>query len=55
MSGRYDKILKESLRGVLHVLISEVLGINAISIKPLKTKLQITDEREADFLLEVTL
>ncbi|MBF0519625.1 MAG: Rpn family recombination-promoting nuclease/putative transposase [Nitrospirae bacterium] len=55
MSGRYDKILKESLRGVLHVLISEVLGINAISIKPLKTKLQVTDEREADFLLEITL
>ncbi|MBF0519709.1 MAG: Rpn family recombination-promoting nuclease/putative transposase [Nitrospirae bacterium] len=55
MSGRYDKILKESLRGVLHVLVSEVLGIKAKSIKPLKTKLQVTDEREADFLLEITL
>ncbi|MBF0618407.1 MAG: hypothetical protein HQK88_16535, partial [Nitrospirae bacterium] len=49
MSGRYDKILKESLRGVLHVLVSEVLGIKAKSIRPLKTKLQVTDEREADF------
>ncbi|MBF0536141.1 MAG: Rpn family recombination-promoting nuclease/putative transposase [Nitrospirae bacterium] len=55
MSGRYDKILKESLRGVLHVLVSEVLGIKAKSIRPLKTKLQVTDEREADFLLDITL
>ncbi|MBF0519520.1 MAG: hypothetical protein HQK92_07350 [Nitrospirae bacterium] len=37
------------------MLISEVLGIKAKAIKPLKTKLQITDEREADFLLEITL
>ncbi|MEO5358393.1 MAG: hypothetical protein H7844_14000, partial [Nitrospirae bacterium YQR-1] len=43
--------MKESLLGGLYIIISSILNINAKSITPLKTKMQITDEREADFVL----
>ncbi len=36
------------------VLIRDVLYIKATSITPLTTKMQITDEREADFIFEIT-
>lgn len=53
MSKRYDKIIKENLKEVVETLINIVLGIKAKQIIPLDTKLQITDEREADFILRV--
>ncbi len=54
MSGEYDKIIKETISDISDVLISKVLGINVVESTPLETKLQITDEREADFILNVT-
>ncbi|KJR42980.1 Transposase (putative), YhgA-like protein [Candidatus Magnetoovum chiemensis] len=53
MAYEYDKIIKETLNDIVSVLISEVLGINADRITQLKTKMQITDEREADFIFEI--
>ena len=55
MSGKYDKIFKECFGAVLFVLIGEVLEIKAVKVSALNTKLQITEERDADFLLDITL
>ncbi|GMT49846.1 MAG: hypothetical protein IEMM0008_1385 [bacterium] len=49
----YDQIIKENLKGVVDVLIIKVLGIEMKRNVMLETKLQITDEREADFILEI--
>ena len=53
MANEYDKIIKETLNDVVDVILSEVLGINATRITHLPTKMQITDEREADFIYEI--
>ncbi|KJR43104.1 hypothetical protein MCHI_000996, partial [Candidatus Magnetoovum chiemensis] len=53
MSNEYDRIIKETLRDVIDVLMEEVLGIKADKITPLETKMQITMEREADFLYKI--
>ncbi|KJR42305.1 hypothetical protein MCHI_001797, partial [Candidatus Magnetoovum chiemensis] len=53
MANEYDRIIKETLRDVIDVLMKEVLGINATKITPLETKMQITMEREVDFLYKV--
>ncbi|KJR41812.1 Transposase (putative), YhgA-like protein, partial [Candidatus Magnetoovum chiemensis] len=53
MANSYDRIIKETLNDVVTVLISAVLGINADRITPLNAKMQITDEREADFIFEI--
>ncbi|QWR77489.1 hypothetical protein [Candidatus Magnetomonas plexicatena] len=55
MPNQYDKIFKESLKEVVYVLLEKLLGIKAVNITQLDTKLQVTDEREADFLLDITL
>ncbi|KWT82791.1 hypothetical protein [Candidatus Magnetominusculus xianensis] len=55
MSKRYDKIIKEILRDVVDTLLTNVIGLKAIKSTPLETKLQITNEREADFILLVEL
>ncbi|WP_420266262.1 hypothetical protein [Candidatus Magnetominusculus dajiuhuensis] len=53
MSKQYDKILKEILKDVVDTLISKVLGLKIIRSTAIETKLQITNEREADFILLV--
>ncbi len=53
MEKSYDRIIKETLKGVVDVLITKVLGIEVKSNTMLETKLQITDEREADFILQI--
>ncbi len=49
----YDQIIKENLKGVVDVLIVKVLGIPMKGNIMLETKLQVTDEREADFILQI--
>lgn len=53
MANEYDKIIKETLADVVDLLISNVLGVNAMSITSVETKMQLTDEREADFLFQI--
>ncbi|KJR40319.1 hypothetical protein MCHI_003783, partial [Candidatus Magnetoovum chiemensis] len=53
MANEYDRIIKETLRDVIDVLMEEVLGIKAAKITPLETKMQITMEREVDFLYKI--
>ncbi|KJR42592.1 Transposase (putative), YhgA-like protein [Candidatus Magnetoovum chiemensis] len=53
MAKDYDKIIKETLNDVIDVIMTTVLGINASRITRLETKMQITNEREADFIYEV--
>ncbi|KJU85483.1 Transposase (putative), YhgA-like protein [Candidatus Magnetobacterium bavaricum] len=53
MSGQYDKIIKETMRDVVDVLLSKVMKIDAVSVTVIESKMQVTDEREADFLLKV--
>ncbi|MBF0517771.1 MAG: hypothetical protein HQK97_11765 [Nitrospirae bacterium] len=55
MSKQYDKILKEILRDVVDTLITKVIGLKVVKSTAIETKLQITNEREADFILQVEL
>ncbi|MBF0568472.1 MAG: hypothetical protein HQK95_06335 [Nitrospirae bacterium] len=55
MSKRYDKILKEILKDVVDTLITRVIGLKIVKSTAIETKLQITNEREADFILRVEL
>ncbi|MBF0555005.1 MAG: hypothetical protein HQK96_10700 [Nitrospirae bacterium] len=54
MPNQYDKILKEILNDVIDTLISRVIGFKVVKIERLEAKLQVTDEREADYVLKVT-
>ncbi|RMD88992.1 MAG: hypothetical protein D6813_11325, partial [Calditrichaeota bacterium] len=49
----FDRILKENLKEVAEAVLRKIIGIEAISVETLDTKLPITDEREADFILNV--
>lgn len=53
MPGEYDLILKEDLKEVMNVFIRKLLGIDAVKITTLDTNMQVTNEREADFLLRI--
>ncbi|MEO5359727.1 MAG: hypothetical protein H7843_04695 [Nitrospirota bacterium] len=55
MSKRYDKILKEILKDTVDTLITKVIGLKIVKSTAIETKLQITNEREADFILQVEL
>lgn len=50
MSGEYDKILKENLEAVFLPLSEKFFGFKIDSARELPDKLQITLEREPDFL-----
>ncbi|KJU83165.1 Transposase (putative), YhgA-like protein, partial [Candidatus Magnetobacterium bavaricum] len=52
-SGSYDKIMKELLDKIEQPLIEKVLGIKADEVSKLNVVMQLTDEREADFVLKV--
>jgi len=49
----YDKIIKESLKEVIEVIMKRILGINLKSYTALESKLQVTEERKPDFLIKV--
>lgn len=49
----FTRILKENLKEVAEAVLRKIIGIEAISVETLDTKLPITDEREADFILNV--
>ncbi|MEO5358653.1 MAG: hypothetical protein H7844_15340 [Nitrospirae bacterium YQR-1] len=53
MPKRYDKVIKEILKDVVDTLITEVIGVKIVRSTAIETKLQITNEREADFILLV--
>ena len=54
INRQYDKLIKECLAESLSAILTHALHINAQSTVLLDSKLQITEEREADFLVEVT-
>ncbi|MBF0564598.1 MAG: hypothetical protein HQK89_05090 [Nitrospirae bacterium] len=54
MPNQYDKILKEDISEVIDTLISRVIGLKVVKSERIEAKLQITNEREADYLLKVT-
>ncbi|KJU83428.1 Transposase (putative), YhgA-like protein, partial [Candidatus Magnetobacterium bavaricum] len=41
------------MRDIVDVLISRVMKIDVVSVTIIESKMQVTDEREADFLLKV--
>ncbi|MBF0343881.1 MAG: hypothetical protein HQL06_06580 [Nitrospirae bacterium] len=51
--GSYDKIIKELMEEIERPLIEKVLGIRADKISRLNVVTQLTDEREADFILKI--
>ncbi|MES0335361.1 MAG: hypothetical protein SFH39_03230 [Candidatus Magnetobacterium sp. LHC-1] len=53
MPNQYDRIIKETMRDVVDVLLCRVMKIEAVSVIAIESKMQVTDEREADFLLKV--
>ncbi|KWT87093.1 hypothetical protein [Candidatus Magnetominusculus xianensis] len=53
MANEFDRIIKETLREGLDVLLEQVLHIKYKAIRQIDTKLQITDEREADFIVVI--
>ncbi|MBF0339093.1 MAG: hypothetical protein HQL05_14840, partial [Nitrospirae bacterium] len=50
--GSYDKLMKELLEKIERPLIEKVLGIKADKISKLNVITQLTDEREADFVIK---
>ncbi|MEO5359504.1 MAG: hypothetical protein H7843_03540 [Nitrospirota bacterium] len=55
MSKQYDKIIKEVLKDVIDTMLTSVIGLKAVKSTSVETKLQITNEREADFIVMVEL
>jgi len=49
-TNTYDKILKENLEATLLPLMEELLNIRVITFEKLTHKLQVTLEREPDFI-----
>lgn len=54
LARQYDKLIKECLTESLDGILTHALRIDAQSTVLLDSKLQVTEEREADFLVEVT-
>ncbi len=52
MANQYDRILKENLKPLFRFLTREILGVEAVEFETLKDKLQVTLEREADFVMK---
>ena len=53
--GDYDRIIKENIETILMALGKKLLGFDIKNPQPISEKLQITIEREPDFLKKVTL
>ena len=54
MAADYDKIFKENIIALLLPLTEKYLGIAIVAEEVLPEKMQVTQEREADFLRKVT-
>ena len=54
MGNSYDKIFKENIQAIFPSLSKRYLGIEVAKSESLKDKLQVTVEREADFLQKIT-
>jgi predicted transposase YdaD len=50
MAGQYDKILKENIAEIFLSLAGKILGIHISKSEELKDKVQVTLERESDFI-----
>jgi hypothetical protein len=50
MSGKYDKILRENIEPIIPFIIQKILGIDYEESRVIKDKLQVTVERETDYL-----
>jgi predicted transposase YdaD len=50
LAGHYDKILKENIAAIFLPLAEKNLGIHILKSEELKDKLQVTLERESDFI-----
>ncbi|MBF0488513.1 MAG: hypothetical protein HQK98_10155 [Nitrospirae bacterium] len=55
MPKRYDKVIKEILKDVADTLITKIIGLKVVKSTAIETKLQVTNEREADFILRAEL
>ncbi|MCI4624405.1 MAG: hypothetical protein L3V56_00420 [Candidatus Magnetoovum sp. WYHC-5] len=55
MSKEYDKVIKELLKDTVAALLEKITGVDISKAELLEPKLQITDEREADFILKAQL
>ncbi|MEY4904327.1 MAG: hypothetical protein RLZZ292_2142 [Bacteroidota bacterium] len=53
MANKYDKILKENIQPIIPFLIKHILGLEVTQLEEMKDKLQVTMEREADFIQKV--
>ena len=53
--GDYDRIIKENIEAILMALGKKLLGFEMSNPRPITEKLQVTIEREPDFLKMVTL
>lgn len=50
MPGKYDKILRENIESIIPFIIEKILGIDYDKTQVIKDKLQVTVERETDYL-----
>ncbi len=55
MSKKYDKVIKELLKDTVEALLEKITGVDIKKAELLEPKMQITDEREADFILKAEL
>ncbi|MCI4624749.1 MAG: hypothetical protein L3V56_02190, partial [Candidatus Magnetoovum sp. WYHC-5] len=55
MSKEYDKVIKELLKDTVAVLLEKITGVDISKAELIESKMQITDEREADFILKAQL
>jgi hypothetical protein len=53
MANKYDRILKENIKSLVPFLVKHILGLNVVELQEMKDKLQVTLEREADFVQKV--
>ena len=53
MANKYDRILKENIKPIIPFLIKHILGLDAVTLEEMKDKVQVTLEREADFVQKV--
>ena len=50
MPGKYDKILRENIESIIPFIIEKILGIDFDKTQIIKDKLQVTVERETDYI-----
>ncbi|MCI4625708.1 MAG: hypothetical protein L3V56_07075 [Candidatus Magnetoovum sp. WYHC-5] len=55
MSKEFDKVIKELLKDTVEALLEKITGVDIKKAELLEPKMQITDEREADFILKAHL